>query len=571
MEQTYFYVLYEYKQGVWTPVTRYSLTPSMIQGIYSAQILNSSQQAEVHNFALLSEAELPNQIGILSYEEAYTLPLQNLNDYRIIRSGEREKIYFHRLQVVGNDSPLGWDAYPFTHFITFCSKGNENTSRDVVKIISYNSMDFINGFVMYYELLYRYSQTGINYPSFQVMEAGNMILYQGTLCDWLFNSLFPELQKEITDFMPLQFMLVSKKYYDMYASQLSINSKGSDTKRLAEINRRLVNNYSFNRIAELLIPESYIIESVLHSSANNLKFLNHLIRKYHRTVGQEIVVSALINAQRTWAHDSRKIDKLILKLIRNKRYSFSNSQVAELFVGVSTNLAPRLFKTGRVGCVDVGIFVVGLLGSAEKLSLGALTVIINSPEYDISYFADRMIITLVSNFPLETDLLKRLANDSRVTSDHLCRVLSSYRGGGDSGISKLLHEGWNKIRLNANSIIVLVQNFPQLILPVLESEGMLDNKDYTEVYVTPYINETINNYLQELSKTSPNVIRYLLTIPTFNPSYNYNIVARTLIKYDHVDALRELLKDNRVVLGPGTRKAILENPLLRHLLDEDKQ
>jgi hypothetical protein len=97
---------------------------------------------------------------------------------------------------------------------------------------------------------------------------------------------------------------------------------------------------------------------------------------------------------------------------------------------------------------------------------------------------------------------------------------------------------------------ILVETFPRSILPFLEAEGMLMNKEYTDVFV--------NDYLEEFSQNFPAVIRYFLTIPRFNPTYNFNIVARTLIKNNHVEALQELLRNSRTKLGIGTINSILE-------------
>jgi hypothetical protein len=380
--------------------------------------------------------------------------------------------------------------------------------------------------------------------------------------------------------MPKQFMYVNKKYYKMYVAKLASISKASLKVRTKEICRRCRNNYPVDRIAELLVSnlDNEAISEILKESVHNPKFFKYFLQRYYGTIiTKDDMINALSNIilfvdrKKDTTVNKEEVQNLILEILSDPRYVFGDEHVTLLFANAFESLAAVLFDTGMVDTHILYRHTVETYLTISDLSLGALKVLINHSDYDISAYADTMILTLISSYPREAELLTQLLNDPRVTSDHIYRTIIRY---GDEELKKIRYIiplVRNKFHIHENWVANLVKRLPNLVLPMLEVEGKLNNKEYTDTFVTPYINQTINDHLEELSRTSPNVIRYLLTIPRFNPSYNYNIVARTLAKNNHVQVLSELLRDDRVVLGTGTREVILENPLLRHLLDDSSK
>jgi hypothetical protein len=585
-----------------------------------------SEKSLEERFRIISESELPSYPEKLTHKEAYNIPLQNLNDYSIIGSGETEGLRFNKLSSKYKRAWGDYEREPFTSFIRLYRERNRDSigysNTGSIKIIASVTEDFINGFLLYYELLHRYSDVIAPYPTFEIVNVEGSIVERIPtavprilgerrflrMCDisklnktlfttplrntnvasrsainnWLFNSLFPELQTEITDYIPIYFMSVSTKYYKMYAVQLSLESKAGLQKRIEEISRRCKANYSVDRIVELLRLDQdktivTIVTNVFVDSIFNLDFFRYLLDKYYGTIIREIdIINALMHGQITTSETSKigvkqGIENLIIELLNNPLYNFSGSDISYLFITASYALASMLFETGRVDPADLNIIIPRLLRLKKDLSIGAIEVLFNNSAYDISGYADKIIIYL-SNKLEQTELLNSLLHDSRVTSDHIYRVvLDSILYEKPEKVSAFVCDTWYKIDSSSNSIRILLEKFPQIILPLLEIKGILTDKLYTDVFVTPYIDGAINKYAEEFSRSSPNVIRYLLTIPVFDPSYKYNIVARTLIKNNHIDALRDLLRNPRLNLGSGTRKAILENPLLQHLLDDSTE
>jgi hypothetical protein len=609
------------------------------------------------DFALLSPARHLDRVRELSYEEAYNTPLQNLNNYSIIRPGKPKKIDFHLLYTTSKKTVYTeHDNDPFSQFVMLYKESN--TDSKAVKVVASAVDEFINGFLLYCELLCRYSKTKLHYPSFEIIDLETKDLnttrplsgsLRSIMQDWLFNLLPSELQKEITDYIPLNFMRVSKKYYNMYAVKLSMKTRCSLKTLQGEIRRRCICKYPLSRIIELLgrNHRRKMAPLVLGEAVYNLEFFSYLLHRYYRiSINEDNIVDVLVQTQQNinegrvvvlkqedirnliidLLNNSRysfrakhvvslfarsdiiynselfsfllkkyygtlidegdiinvlvqaqqkintkndedskqKVSDLIMKLLNNSKYSFSDIHITRLFASSVKSLSTMLFDTGRVYPSLLNICISELTESYKNLSLGALEILVNNSSYDISECADKLIPQLQ-----ERELLDQLLHDPRVTSDHIYRVLLRYADNTFWDIiPTLVSKVWYKVYSNPKSVRLLGEKFPQIILPVLESEGLLIDESYTETFVTPYINETIILHIEKFCEKHPNIVKYLLRVQKVDPSYNYNIIARTLIKYNHIDALRELIADSRTKLGPGTRKAILENPLLRHLLGD---
>lgn len=550
---TYSYILSAEYDDIWTPITRYLLSDSAILGIYSAQILRGYANLDKvynknprTNFRLQSEIEVAPHGVDTTRNQAYGLLLNDLTSYeRLATNGE-----FHILRLYMNEGKLinmshaADDNDPFTHLIRFYDQGND-LNTPAVKVFANNVLDFVGGFLLYFQLLCRYSRIATS-EDFVIYECPNSIptgvsIFRSTIEGWFFLSMVKDVQAHIISYTPKEFRYLSRDYYEL---TMKVNDPcktvSTGTLRSVFLSRLRTGLYSskdlismisrasntYNRLG--LYNKAFILSSAAGYDVNVFKYLldrekdlSPVLKAGKRTLSHWILneLTEKFDFKHRVSEISNRLESFRYLFARNDLI-VSNDDAIAIFNRDNYDLSLLLLETGRVDPYIID------LNNANRSLISALY---SYSEFDPNIGGIRFIDRAL--YWGDIDLVRKIFSDPRIdpSMDNNKYLLYALMPGGFRETRNIKEIMLEAILLNPrldihrgdNAIIPQLASLqPQSLLVILSPEDLKD-REFMNTFVTPYINISLLSaqFLEDVRTQRPDILEYLLIVPGFKNMY----------------------------------------------------
>jgi hypothetical protein len=515
---SYPYILYKETEEGLTSETQFNLTLASIQGIYSAQLYLVAHcgrhlKNPKRRFQLLSKNPIVFPWENLTYQEAYLHPLNNLLDYQVILS--KKLLYLDTLVKFDKDLNIIHTEIltTFSHIVRACGRRHEYLGHHI-RITTTNVGEFMNGFVKYFELLYRYQSPDatIETYSFQVQEyrrdlsiTSNYgyvkvgeLMFHSTINSWLFSELPSDIKKEIVEYIPKTFSCVNKNYYAFTLEYILKYCKRDPVRVAREISRRVKNRYSVDRILEIYDPDAI---SKYPSIALSI------IRRSFKANHPEILrrtLAALNLGEGILRTNSLKLDNIFTKVAaRNNPTSINMLNDALAILLLHHNYAPNPYKLFPI----INKYVMRLLlrlnkiehqslyyGDIYRMSEGAIDALIECRSYDIrtdnnalAYVIVDRILVYDMSLAIFEKLFTRAEFDPSFSDNILLKKILRSRNNHSSLVDIILNDNRTNIYLDNNLLPKLAASYPTQLLTRLQKDGSIHIIELMNEYVYPYL------------------------------------------------------------------------------------